>query len=72
MLTEAAGDSPEFGCGFDDVLVVDAGFVVEDKLLDLCFERGDFVGGKSDFALTFARPDERAVERLRGQVGGEE
>jgi hypothetical protein len=72
MLSKAAGDPAKFRGWFDDVLVTDAGFVLEDELFDLFFECVYLFEVQAYFALLFARPEERAVECFRGKVGCEE
>jgi len=72
MLAKAAGNSPKFSGWFDDELVTDAGFVLENQLFDLFFEGTHFIEVQTYFALLFPRPYEWAVERLRGKVGCEE
>src|SRR5882757_6014093 len=71
MLTEVAGDSSKFNGRFDNVLVIDASVVLENQLFDLIFEGTHFFEVQTNFALLFARPYKRAVERFRGEVGCE-
>jgi hypothetical protein len=72
MLAKAAGNPPKFSGWFEDVLVIDAGFILENQLFDLFFECSYLFEVQAYLALPFARPYERAVERFRGKVGCEE
>ena len=42
MLAKATGDLPKFSGWFDDVLVIDACFILENQLFDLLFEGTHF------------------------------
>jgi len=72
MLAKAADNLPKFDGWFDDVLVIDAGFVFENQLFDLFLERSYLLEVQADFALPLAGPYEWAVEGFRGKVGGKE
>jgi hypothetical protein len=72
MLAKAAGDLAKFSGWLDDVLMIDAGFILENQLFDLFFEGTHLFEVQSYLALLFARPYEWAVERFRGKVSGEE
>ena len=50
--------------------MIDAGFIFQNKLLDLFFECSRFFEVQAYFTLFFAGPYERAVECLGGKVGG--
>lgn len=72
MFAKAAGNSSKFAGRLKDVLMIDAGLILENQLFDLFFECCGFFEVQADFALFFARPYEGAVERRRGEVGCEE
>jgi hypothetical protein len=72
MLAKAADNLPKFSGWLDDVLVIDAGFVLENQLFDLVLECSYLLEVQADFALPLARPYERAVEGFRGKVSGQE
>jgi hypothetical protein len=72
MFAKAAGNPSKFAGRLKDVLVIDAGLILENQLFDLFFECSGFFEVQADFALFFARPYEGAVERRRGEVGSEE
>ena len=72
MLTKTTGNLPKFSGWLDDVLVIDAGFVLENQLFDLFLKRSYLLEVQADFALPLARPYERAVECFRGKIGGQE
>jgi hypothetical protein len=56
MLAKAAGNPPKFSGWFDDELVTDAGFVLEDQLFNLFFECFYLFEVQAYLALLFARP----------------
>jgi hypothetical protein len=72
MLSEVAGDLSKFGGRFNDVSVIDAGFIFENELLDLIFQCLRFFEIQTYFTLLFAWPYKRAVECLRGKIGSKE
>lgn len=72
VLTKAPCNPAEFGGWFDYVFVVDAGCVFQNEQLYLFLECSRLFGRQSYFRLLFVRPDEKAIECLRGQVGCEE
>src|SRR5271154_3040697 len=66
VFTEATDNVSKFSSGFNDVLVSNASFIFEDKLLDLFFERIHFFAVQADFILFLSRPNERSIEGLGG------
>lgn len=72
VLAKATSNFPKFSGWFDDVFVIDAGFVLENQPFDLFFECSYLFEIQTYFALFFTRPNEWAVERFRGKVGCEE
>lgn len=71
MLTKAAGDLSEFSRWLYDEPMVDAGFILENQMFDFFFECMYLCEVQAYFALLFAGPYERPVERFGGKVGGE-
>lgn len=72
MLAKSTRDPSELGSRFEDVFVVDAGFILHNNLLNLVIEGCGFFESQRYFTLSFARPYESTVERLRGEIGSEE
>src|SRR5258708_40311261 len=69
MLAKAAGNPPKVSGGFDDVLVIDAGFILQNQLFDLLLECLYLLAVQAYFALLFAGPYKRAGACFRGKIG---
>ena len=63
MFTKTTSDPSKFSGGLDDVLVIDAVLVFEDKAFDLLFQFLGFFDVQTDLTLLFAGPYQGAVER---------
>lgn len=72
VLAKAAANLSKFSGRFNDVFVINGGFVFENKLFDLFFQCFRFFEVQTYFTPSFTWPYKRAVERLRSKIGCEE
>jgi len=68
MLVKTARNLPKLRGRLRDVSVTDAGFIFQNELFDFFFECSGFLIIKTYFVLPLSWPNQRPVERFRGEV----
>ena len=71
MFAKAAWNLPKLDGRLDDVSVIDAGLIFENKPFDLLFEGLSLYQIEADLTLLLSGPYKRAIESFRGEIGCE-
>src|ERR1700743_2737667 len=71
MFAKTAWNLPKLNGGLDDVSVIDAGLIFENKPFNLLFERLSLHQIETDLTLLLSGPYKRAIESFRGEIGCE-